>query len=512
MAPELIKHRLGGWLPQDHTVLERWLTKKIDQLESQTSPAEFVPVIKELQEFIEGDESMKYLFKQMFSQVPHKPPYSKDPTKKSQVRHTEPNPISQNVLTRSDLTQVRDYLTMLKLLNVFLTEAPEFGEECLVGFPISAILDWPMGTPAGFAAFYHPGVNVKFRNVLNEWAKFLSSPASCYVLTDGPGGWFSRAAREAMGDFDGDFISDPTKPHRGFSSWDDFFTRRFKPGRRPVPELHDPHIRVVISPCEATVYDVVSDVQAHDLFWLKARTYSLSDMLADHPYTPQFVGGTVYQAHLSATDYHRWHAPVDGTVVDLQVIPGTYFSESPAVGMDPCALKGSQGYLAEVATRALIFIQADSSLGLMCFMAVGMSEVSTCEITVEKGSKVARGDEIGMFHFGGSTSCLVFRPETKIHFSDSVKIGNKIKLNEAIGFVDDGQQSHSTHGHGQPPRPPFDHRVPGFPSHPRAPIFPFDSHGPSDPHAPELSSDHHGPRFPVEHEHAPFYHPGPFHR
>jgi phosphatidylserine decarboxylase len=30
-----------------------------------------------------------------------------------------------------------------------------------------------------------------------------------------------------------------------------------------------------------------------------------------------FVGGTVYQAFLSALFYHRWHAPVDGVIEDI---------------------------------------------------------------------------------------------------------------------------------------------------------------------------------------------------
>jgi phosphatidylserine decarboxylase len=52
----------------------------------------------------------------------------------------------------------------------------------------------------------------------------------------------------------------------------------------------------------------------------------------------------------------------------------------------------------------------------MCFIAVGMAEASTCEVTVAVGQRVSKGDEIGMFHFGGSTHCLLFRPETAVTF------------------------------------------------------------------------------------------------
>ena len=65
----------------------------------------------------------------------------------------------------------------------------------------------------------------------------------------------------------------------------------------------------------------------------------------------------------------------------------------------------------------MIFIEADNpNIGLMCFLAIGMAEVSSCEITVRKGERVKKGQQTGMFHFGGSTHCLIFRPSVKVEF------------------------------------------------------------------------------------------------
>ena len=73
--------------------------------------------------------------------------------------------------------------------------------------------------------------------------------------------------------------------------------------------------------------------------------------------------------------------------------------------------------IAEVATRAMIFIEADNAgIGLMCVRPVGMAEVSTCQIRVYEGQHMQKGDELGMFHFGGSTHCLIFRPGVKLAF------------------------------------------------------------------------------------------------
>ena len=52
----------------------------------------------------------------------------------------------------------------------------------------------------------------------------------------------------------------------------------------------------------------------------------------------------------------------------------------------------------------------------MCFLAVGMPEVTTCEMTVYVGQHVNKGDTIGMFHYGGSTHCLIFRPGVRLEF------------------------------------------------------------------------------------------------
>ena len=140
-------------------------------------------------------------------------------------------------------------------------------------------------------------------------------------------------------------------------------------------------------------------------------------MLADDPWAGQFAGGTIYQAFLSALSYHRWHSPVDGRVVKAYVRDGTYYSEIPAEEHDPAGPDESQGYITEVATRAMVFIEADNpAIGLMCVLPVGMAEVSTCEITVYEGRHVKKGDQLGMFHYGGSTHCLMFRPGVRLDF------------------------------------------------------------------------------------------------
>jgi phosphatidylserine decarboxylase len=70
-----------------------------------------------------------------------------------------------------------------------------------------------------------------------------------------------------------------------------------------------------------------------------------------------------------------------------------------------------------VASRGMVFIQADNpKIGLMAVLFVGMAEVSSNDITVYEGQHVNKGDQLGMFHFGGSTHALIFRPQVKLDF------------------------------------------------------------------------------------------------
>ncbi len=409
-----VHYKVGKWLPSDQDVLDAWSAKIAAKAEEDTSP--LLPSVARLKTLIETDAKAYMFFSQMFQEVP-----------------------GSKTKSPSGKPQVRDYEHMLRLFNTIMTHAPEFNESGLVGFPFNAILDWSMANVGGWAGFLDDKIDAHLRDMLNEWAVFLQSPQSRSVLSDDPRtGWFGEDARKAMPTFADEFICDPSRPHYGFRSWDDFFTRRFRDGVRPIAGPGDD--AVVVNACESAPYRVARDVKLRDQFWIKAQPYALQFMLDNDPLVDRFDGATVYQAFLSALSYHRWHAPVSGRVVKTRRIEGTYYSEIMAQGLDPAGPNASQGYIAEVATRALIFIEADNpDIGLMCFVAIGMAEVSTCDVTVYEGQHVTKGDEIGMFHFGGSTHCLVFQPDVDIDFDlhgqqpglDSTNI----LVNQRIGTV-----------------------------------------------------------------------------
>ena len=303
---------------------------------------------------------------------------------------------------------------LMDIVDYAMTYAPPFSEQSLIHCPLNAVLDWPMCMPSGYALFRDPALNAQLRRVLDYWSGFLSGPHSReHLNAQPPSGWFSPEADRHIGM--SQFVCDPHAPYWGFSSWNDFFTRQFKPGERPVAAPDDN--RIIVSACEAAPYNIEHDVKLTDTFWIKSQPYSLA-----HIFTFQeletarcFVGGSVYQAFLSAFNYHRWHAPISGTVSKAYVVEGTYYSDAEAEGEDPGGLNDSQGYTTAVATRAVVVIDSDAGTGRppgrVACVFVGMADVSSCVTTALPGQRVNKGDELGFFQYGGSTCCLIFQPD-----------------------------------------------------------------------------------------------------
>jgi phosphatidylserine decarboxylase len=390
-SDEIDVRRRAGWLPQEQEDLESWLAGHRERVEARGEQVVLAPVMVEFQELIDSDPVVRMYMNQMIEQVPSGKNYSK--------RHLESVP------------------QLLRLINEVLSMAPEFGPQgAMVATPLAAILDWTMGTPAGFAAYRDPRINAMIKKILTVWCEFLSSGDSLYVLNESASGWKSEEAQRTVGMEQ--YEHDPQEEHWGFSSWNDFFTRRFKDGERPVASPDDD--KVIVSACESTPYAISTDVKRDDRFWIKSQPYSLADMLANDDSVDEFVGGTVYQAFLSANNYHRWHSPVAGKIVRAFVEEGTYYSEADAEGKDAVEPMNSQSYLAHVSARAIILIEADDPvIGLVAFVPVGMVEVSSCKIAsnVKPGHHVEKGEELGHFQFGGSTHCLVFGPGAIAEFS-----------------------------------------------------------------------------------------------
>ena len=157
----------------------------------------FHPTVQELMKAIISDPEINVFFNQIFWQQYKLPGFSKG-------------------------TNIPSWQLMIILIDHIMTSAPEYNNTDLVVVPINGILNWPMVTTAGFAAFLNDKVNTLFKvfSTIGERGKFLSSSASCYVLNEDPHhGWFGEDVMQAMPNFDKEFKCKPKEKHHGFTSW-----------------------------------------------------------------------------------------------------------------------------------------------------------------------------------------------------------------------------------------------------------------------------------------------------
>ncbi|MEX3958645.1 phosphatidylserine decarboxylase family protein [Trinickia sp. EG282A] len=398
-APVGERRRLGGWLPQAEDQVSAFREDLARRARDRARDAPRAEVVRDLATLIQNDAVLRMNLVRAIDDAiaaGYRPGYS----------------------TIDELIAIIDYL---------MTYAPPFSDSSLVHCPLNAVLEWPMCMPSGYAFFRDPALNLQLKRVLNAWCGFLCGPHSRMHLHERPpDGWFSREATEKVG-ID-QFVCSPDQPHWGFASWNAFFTRQFKSGARPVASPDDE--KLIVSACEASPYAISGGANIHDRFWIKSQPYSLQEMFtpSQRELAQRFAGGSVYQAFLSAYNYHRWHAPVSGTITKAYLVDGSYYSALEAEGPDPNGLNDSQGYTTSIATRAVIVIDCDvPEIGEVGCVFIGMAEVSSCIIDVMPGQHVRKGDELGFFQYGGSTYCLVFKADVIERFLVTPHSGGKAK-------------------------------------------------------------------------------------
>ncbi|KAH0836455.1 phosphatidylserine decarboxylase [Lanmaoa asiatica] len=309
-----------------------------------------------------------------------------------------------------------------------------------IGVPVYLIFGLLSNTGAGYDLFRSNEFNVAMLALLNKWGNYLGTdPESNSTLTQEDSGWFGSYALSVLESglqgqtFEETYGVNPAEAQLSYTTWDAFFTRQFTDINQLRPIIDSTRFPVIYNACESTSLRTAHEVKRNDTFWLKGQNYSLYDIFGGDPritpgslsaYADRFVGGSVYQAFLSPQDYHHWHSPIKGTIIEATALPGTYYAVLPDEGApaddpdmqpgDPHgALLRSQPWLGVSAARGVIIIQPEdtSPLEWVAFVGVGMVEVSTIDIRVSQGDTINAGDQLGMFHFGGSTHIVIFQPK-----------------------------------------------------------------------------------------------------
>jgi phosphatidylserine decarboxylase len=404
---------LAGYLPKNRDAIDEWqkdLKREVKESRAKGRKKKRNKAVEELAELIELNGVVRMYVEQMIEQQP---------------------------VDNKTVTDVEDLLDML---NHIINTAPLYNPDPnkINNFPMSALFTYMMMTQAGEAVFRNTEFNAAIRKVLQEWCTFLDSPKSASVLNEREDGWLSQSAYWYNKLYEFEF--NKKLPHWGWKSYNDYFHREIKLKEcRPIAEPDNP--KIIVSANDGKVYNIATNVQRTDQFWVKGQNYSLVNML-NNEYVERFISGSVFQSFLSGADYHRWRSPIDGTVRLTQIVDGLMFSDAESAGFDPTAATYSQGYEASVNTRGLVFIESDDPIiGMVCVIPIGITEISSVTITAKSGHKVKKGDELGYFSYGGSSMCLVFQPGAIDQFtvpnrvSDDPDGGPSIRVNAQIALA-----------------------------------------------------------------------------
>ena len=131
-------------------------------------------------------------------------------------------------------------------------------------------------------------------------------------------------------------------------------------------------------------------------------------MLANSSYAEKFIGGTGLRCILTPTDYHHYHAPVNGRVVESrEQVNGVLYGGVPGPAMIDNVTNFQRGY----------YIYETEEFGYVGMVPVGLSTIGSVVfeepykyITPDAPVNIRKGDRVGHFEYGGSLVILVFEP------------------------------------------------------------------------------------------------------
>ena len=209
-------------------------------------------------------------------------------------------------------------------------------------------------------------------------------------------------------------LDEAEKSLNEYESLNAFFTRRLKPGLRPIAETYFVH------PADSrmTQFGVIEN---NILIQAKGLNYKLSEFIGSEDKAKKYEGGTFIVYYLCPTDYHRVHSPVEGTVKEVK-----------RLGLDLWPVNEASVSTIEqlFITNERAVVSINSQLGPVEVVFVGATNVGSIEILKKESEFVQKGEELGVFHMG-STIVMIYPKSAKIDvkaLTDShVKIGGALK-------------------------------------------------------------------------------------
>ncbi|MFA0961043.1 phosphatidylserine decarboxylase [Roseivirga sp. BDSF3-8] len=213
----------------------------------------------------------------------------------------------------------------------------------------------------------------------------------------------------------------------GWKTFNNFFYREFngsapETGITPLRPIADPdNNTTIVSPADCTYkmqYNIDDSGNVVHTDGRNARitlkhTHTIGtvkELLDQSEYADDFNGGTFVHYFLSPFDYHRFHTPVSGKVLDIKPVVGKVYLNVNISGDQFDAPDGGENGYEFVQARGMVIIDAGGQVGKVAILPIGMCQVSGVDMyTNLKGQNVLKGQEFGKFRFGGSDIIMLFQ-------------------------------------------------------------------------------------------------------
>ncbi|KZN68744.1 phosphatidylserine decarboxylase [Pseudoalteromonas luteoviolacea] len=236
----------------------------------------------------------------------------------------------------------------------------------------------------------------------------------------------------------------PNSPSGGFESFNQFFLRNLKPDERPESDS------IVVAPCDGGIFYLAHEGKKSNQqtrYLLPNKSGDEFNLIEAIPgYGRVFIGGPLLDALLWFTDYHHFHAPVTGEVIEQGLYAGSYnydfddFDPSNPYGPLAPATSDKAGWYQKLGKhQRYVWVIKTESLGLVAMIAIGFWGVGSITNAISTGEKVKKGQYMGHFGYGGSSIVLAFEPGKRLEFKvadKSVKGPDKprlIKVRQSLG-------------------------------------------------------------------------------
>lgn len=217
-----------------------------------------------------------------------------------------------------------------------------------------------------------------------------------------------------------------------FTSLHDCFIRELKDGARPI----DTDPAILTSPCDAIV-GASGRIAGTELIQVKGFPYTLDDLLGDPELVHLYRNGRYVTLRLTASMYHRFHAPHDCRVEQVTYISGDTWN------VNPIALKRVEKLFCKneralVRTRLAAGGHAITLVPVAAILVAGI-RFNFLDMVVDRtrpGRKVMpchasfkKGEEMGWFEHG--STIIVFAPDG-FELCDGVTEGTEIRMGRAL--------------------------------------------------------------------------------